>query len=74
MDLELPWYHRCLHHIPNEFYRIEKYRPEVLDDVVGNDEIVSRLKAIAKTGNMPHILLSVYPIFWFVYLVHERRI
>lgn len=59
-DLELPWYH---HHqyslIFNIFYRVEKYRPIVLNDVVGNNEIVSRLKAIAKVGNVPNILLSV---------------
>lgn len=41
--------------------RVEKYRPVVLADVVGNEEIVSRLKAIAKTGNLPNILLAVRP-------------
>lgn len=58
-DLELPWYHHQYSLIFNIFYRVEKYRPIVLNDVVGNNEIVSRLKAIAKVGNVPNILLSV---------------
>lgn len=41
-------------------FRVEKYRPVVLDDVVGNEEIVCRLKAIAKMGNVPNILLAVW--------------
>lgn len=40
-------------------FRIEKYRPQVLKDVVGNEEIVSRLEVIGKTGNIPNLLLSV---------------
>jgi hypothetical protein len=39
--------------------RVEKYRPMVLDDVVGNAETVERLKVIAEDGNMPHIIISV---------------
>eukprot|EP00121_Abeoforma_whisleri_P010161 Awhi_evm1s9365 len=37
---------------------VEKYRPLVLDDVVGNEETVSRLKVIAENGNMPNLILS----------------
>ncbi|KAK7695339.1 replication factor C subunit 4 [Cerrena zonata] len=44
---ELPW--------------VEKYRPEVLGDVVGNVETVERLKVIAKDGNCPHIIISGMP-------------
>lgn len=39
--------------------RVEKYRPRVLDDVVGNKETVERLKVIARDGNCPHIIISV---------------
>ena len=39
--------------------RVEKYRPLLLDDIVGNQETVSRLKVIAQEGNMPHIIISV---------------
>ncbi|KAI0220182.1 replication factor C subunit 4 [Massospora cicadina] len=46
-SFELPW--------------VEKYRPLVLSDVVGNAETVERLKVIAKDGNMPNLLLSGAP-------------
>jgi hypothetical protein len=39
--------------------RVEKYRPQDLDDVVGNVETIERLKVIAKDGNCPHIIISV---------------
>ncbi|KAK8802116.1 hypothetical protein WA158_006511 [Blastocystis sp. Blastoise] len=40
---------------------IEKYRPKYLNEIVGNEENVDRLKAIAKMGNLPHILISGPP-------------
>jgi len=36
----------------------EKYRPKKLDDVVGQDEIVERLKAYVKTKNVPHLMFA----------------
>ncbi|XP_053991340.1 probable replication factor C subunit 2 isoform X2 [Hylaeus volcanicus] len=36
---------------------LEKYRPKLLDDVVGNTQIISRLQSLQTNGNMPHILL-----------------
>ncbi|KAH6583713.1 hypothetical protein BASA60_001311 [Batrachochytrium salamandrivorans] len=44
---ELPW--------------IEKHRPHVLQDIVGNDETVARLQIIAQEGNMPNIIISGSP-------------
>lgn len=44
---ELPW--------------VEKYRPMNLDDVVGNEEVIDRLRVVAKNGNMPNILLGGPP-------------
>ncbi|KAG9045830.1 replication factor C subunit 4 [Tulasnella sp. UAMH 9824] len=44
---ELPW--------------VEKYRPKVLDDIVGNQDTIERLKVIAKEGNCPHIIISGLP-------------
>ncbi|KAH8835459.1 P-loop containing nucleoside triphosphate hydrolase protein [Flagelloscypha sp. PMI_526] len=44
---ELPW--------------VEKYRPSNLDDVVGNEETIDRLKVIARDGNCPHIIISGLP-------------
>ena len=37
---------------------IEKYRPMVLDDIVGQDEIISRLKSYVISGNLPHLLFT----------------
>jgi hypothetical protein len=31
-----------------------------LDDIVGNTETIERLKVIARDGNMPHIIISVF--------------
>jgi replication factor C subunit 2/4 len=39
--------------------RVEKYRPVLLKDIVGNEETVTRLQVIAKDGNMPNIIISV---------------
>jgi len=38
---------------------VEKYRPQTLNDVVGNNDAVSRLQRIAEDGNMPHMILTV---------------
>jgi replication-associated recombination protein RarA len=43
------------------FFRVEKYRPVFLDDVVGNTETIERLKIIAREGNMPHVIISGMP-------------
>ena len=40
---------------------IEKYRPQTLDEVVGNTEAVSRLNSIAEVGNLPNIILAGPP-------------
>lgn len=45
--LELPW--------------VEKYRPHKLDDIVGNEETIERLKLIVQDGNMPHMIISGLP-------------
>ena len=36
---------------------VEKYRPLVLDEVVGNERTISQLNTIASQGNMPNLLL-----------------
>lgn len=40
---------------------IEKYRPETLDQMVGNEETLVRLQAIAKDGNLPNLILAGPP-------------
>lgn len=47
MEFEEPW--------------IEKYRPLNLRDVVGNEEAVARLNAIAEMGNLPNVILAGPP-------------
>ena len=37
---------------------IEKYRPQRLSEIVGQDEIVERLSSYVKTGNLPHLLFT----------------
>jgi len=39
----------------------EKYRPRTLDEVIGQEHIVRRLKSYVKTGNLPHLLFSGPP-------------
>ncbi|KAI5897837.1 P-loop containing nucleoside triphosphate hydrolase protein [Schizophyllum commune H4-8] len=46
---------------PYELPWVEKYRPQVLDDVVGNADTIDRLKVIARDGNCPHIIISGMP-------------
>ena len=41
--------------------RVEKYRPTYLNDIVGNEETIERLKIIARDGNMPHVIISGTP-------------
>ncbi|KAK6935337.1 ATPase, AAA-type, core [Dillenia turbinata] len=40
---------------------VEKYRPNKVSDIVGNEDAVSRLKVIARDGNMPNLILSGPP-------------
>ncbi len=39
----------------------EKYRPKSLDDIMDQEEIVSRLKDFVKRGTMPHCLFAGPP-------------
>lgn len=45
----------------SDAFRVEKYRPVFLDDIVGNTETIERLKIIAREGNMPHMIISGMP-------------
>eukprot|EP00548_Thalassiothrix_antarctica_P013967 CAMPEP_0194165662 /NCGR_PEP_ID=MMETSP0154-20130528/1511_1 /TAXON_ID=1049557 /ORGANISM="Thalassiothrix antarctica, Strain L6-D1" /LENGTH=334 /DNA_ID=CAMNT_0038876163 /DNA_START=60 /DNA_END=1061 /DNA_ORIENTATION=- len=40
---------------------VEKYRPLTLDEVVGNEDTIVRLQAIAEDGNMPNLILCGPP-------------
>lgn len=36
----------------------ERYRPQKLEEIIGQPEITSRLKAYVKSGNLPHLLFA----------------
>lgn len=61
LPYELPWYVVLTSQGAGKLIhgRVEKYRPSVLDDIVGNSDTISRLKVIAKDGNVPHLIISV---------------
>jgi len=40
---------------------LEKYRPAKITDIVGNEETVGRLEALAQQGNLPNLILSGPP-------------
>lgn len=40
---------------------VEKYRPKLIKDVVGNSEAVKRLAVIAEQGNIPNLMLAGAP-------------
>jgi replication factor C subunit 2/4 len=40
---------------------LEKYRPQQIKDIVGNEETVGRLEVLAQQGNMPNLILSGPP-------------
>ncbi len=44
--------------LPMDDIWIEKYRPRTLGEVVGQKEIVSRLKSYVKTKSLPHLLFA----------------
>eukprot|EP01023_Acetabularia_acetabulum_P000099 TRINITY_DN10048_c0_g1_i1.p1 TRINITY_DN10048_c0_g1~~TRINITY_DN10048_c0_g1_i1.p1 ORF type:complete len:342 (-),score=59.07 TRINITY_DN10048_c0_g1_i1:291-1316(-) len=48
-------------HVASQQPWLEKYRPKVLDDVVGNTEIVQRLKQMVKQNSMQNLLLAGSP-------------
>ena len=54
---------------------LEKYRPQTLDEVHGNEETVNQLKTIVKQGNIPNMILVVTISIIFnpfkVYRVHQ---
>lgn len=37
---------------------VEKYRPKKLDEIVGQDEVVARLKTFVEKKSMPHLLFA----------------
>ena len=47
MDFTLPW--------------VEKYRPKKLDEMIGQEEVVKRLKAYAERREMPNLLFAGPP-------------
>jgi len=47
--------------IVEEVLWAEKYRPKSLNDIVDQEDIISRLKRFAQEKNMPHLLFAGTP-------------
>lgn len=45
----------------DDFLWVEKYRPKVLDDFVGNDELRNTIRQFIENGDIPHLLFSGPP-------------
>lgn len=39
--------------------QVEKYRPTLVSEIVGNKDAVERLQVVSEEGNMPNLILSV---------------
>ncbi len=48
-------------HKNNQLPWIEKYRPDQLSDIIGNNDSIQILKRISKNGNVPNIIISGPP-------------
>ena len=36
----------------------EKYRPQTLEDIIGQEQVISHLALFAQTGSVPHLMLT----------------
>ena len=50
---------RCGSSRSNKLLQVEKYRPTLISEIVGNKEATERLQVISEEGNMPNIILAV---------------
>lgn len=57
---------------------IEKYRPQTLDDVAANKEIVGTIKRLTDENRLPHLLLygppGLIPQWWELRLMYSDTV
>ena len=53
---------------------VEKYRPIYLDDIVGNEETINRLKVFAEDGNLPNLIICGPPGKLIYFIINFRNL
>ena len=42
-------------------FRLEKYRPQTFEDIVGNEDVISKFKTFSESGSIPNFILAGPP-------------
>ena len=53
--------------------QVEKYRPTLVSEIVGNQDAVERLQVVSEEGNMPNLILAVSGIHLLSVLLSQPQ-